>query len=324
MELEAIDPYTGMPYGAKAVLNPVASTTVSVNGVNWAYRRSEVAEGAGSPDRPTLLLIHGLGSSSWSYRNTLSLLGADGYDAIAPDWPGHGDSDKPPGFDYSEQNLISALDKFVSAVGIKTPVALVVHGFVLSQYALLWALQNESKVARLLILNTPLSRSSKLRPELAAYKAPLAFMRPKSFDGVMFNATGSAYVMEKATADGYARPYADAAASAAVASVMDKVDFGKLLVKVDEGFMTWRKPSVLLNPGNSDPFLAAGSTFEFLESKRTNMKTISATAKLGHAPQEDYAEALQEVLLPWASGQSDAFNANMKGMKMTKKGVVDA
>jgi hypothetical protein len=40
--------------------------------------------------------------------------------------------------------------------------------------------QNESRVARLMVLNAPLALSSKLRPELAAYKAPLAFMRPKS------------------------------------------------------------------------------------------------------------------------------------------------
>ncbi len=40
--------------------------------------------------------------------------------------------------------------------------------------------QNDAKVSRLMILNTPLSLDSKLRPELAAYKAPLAFMRPKA------------------------------------------------------------------------------------------------------------------------------------------------
>ncbi len=32
----------------------------------------------------------------------------------------------------------------------------------------------------MLILNTPLSVKTGLRPELAAYKTPMAFMRPKS------------------------------------------------------------------------------------------------------------------------------------------------
>ncbi len=73
--------------------------SVSVKGIKWAYRRSEVTADKASSDKPVVLLVHGLGSSSFSYRNTLGLLGADGYDAIAFDWPGHGDSDKPASFD---------------------------------------------------------------------------------------------------------------------------------------------------------------------------------------------------------------------------------
>ncbi|GFH13758.1 Slu7 domain-containing protein [Haematococcus lacustris] len=218
--------------------------------------------------------------------------------------------------------MVAALDAFVAQTCGQQPVALVVQGYVLSQYALLWAQQNERKVARLLILNTPLSTNSKLRPELAAYKTPLAFMRPKTFDGMMFNATGSAYVMEGRVAEAYARPYADPAASAAVASVMEKCDYGKLLKKVNEGFMTWKKPSVLMF-GGSDPFLSVASAFEFLEDKRTNMKIISAAAKLGHCPQEDFAEALHETMLPWLAGTTDEWTSG-KTMKMTKYGGVES
>lgn len=50
----------------------------------------------------------------------------------------------------------------------------------LSQYALLWAADNPSLVERLIILNTPLAPRAKLRPELAAYKNPVPFMRPKA------------------------------------------------------------------------------------------------------------------------------------------------
>ena len=65
------------------------------------------------------------------------------------------------------------------------------QGFVLGQYALLWAQQNADKVDRLLVLNTPLAKSSKLRPELAAYKAPLPFMRPGSVSHGLTVAQGS-------------------------------------------------------------------------------------------------------------------------------------
>lgn len=50
----------------------------------------------------------------------------------------------------------------------------------LSQYALLWALENEDLVEKLIIINSPLAAKSQLRPELAAYKNPIAFLRPKA------------------------------------------------------------------------------------------------------------------------------------------------
>ena len=62
------------------------------------------------------------------FRNTLGLLGGEGYDAIAPDWIGHGDSSMPEaGFDCSEGAYLRAIGQFVEAVGIKQPLALVVH-----------------------------------------------------------------------------------------------------------------------------------------------------------------------------------------------------
>ena len=41
------------------------------------------------------------------------------------------------------------------------------------QFGLLWALENEESVAKLVVLNTPLSPKTGLRPELAAYKNPV-------------------------------------------------------------------------------------------------------------------------------------------------------
>lgn len=52
------------------------------------------------------------------------------------------------------------------------------QGYVLGQYGLLYALRHEESVDRLFILNTPLALNSKLRPELAAYKSPIPFLRP--------------------------------------------------------------------------------------------------------------------------------------------------
>lgn len=43
---------------------------------------------------------------------------------------------------------------------------------------MLWAMRNPDKVEKMVILNTPLGSKSKLRPELAAYKNRMAFLRP--------------------------------------------------------------------------------------------------------------------------------------------------
>lgn len=43
---------------------------------------------------------------------------------------------------------------------------------------MLWAMQNPDKVEKMVVLNTPLGSKSKLRPELAAYKNRMAFLRP--------------------------------------------------------------------------------------------------------------------------------------------------
>jgi hypothetical protein len=100
---------------------------------------------------------------------------------------------------------------------------------VLSQYGLLHALAHEQDIARLMILNTPLATKTKLRPELAAYKNPIPFLRPgsKPFDGVSFNASGSPYAMQQRDADVYGRPYQTSPeASVAVAETMERVSCG--------------------------------------------------------------------------------------------------
>jgi alpha/beta hydrolase fold len=67
--------------------------SVQADGLRWAYRQAESADGNGGTTTPVLLL-HGIGSSSYSYRNLMRLLANDGFTCFAPDWPGHGSSDK--------------------------------------------------------------------------------------------------------------------------------------------------------------------------------------------------------------------------------------
>lgn len=49
------------------------------------------------------------------------------------------------GFDYSAEAYVAALQQFVAAAGIRQPFALVVQGYVLGQYGLLYALENDGE-----------------------------------------------------------------------------------------------------------------------------------------------------------------------------------
>lgn len=83
----------------------------------------------------------------------------------------------------------------------------------------------------------------------------------------------------------------DPAASAAIAATMEQLDFNKLLQQVDSGYRSWRKPSLLLF-GANDPFVDVKNPFAFLDDKRTNMRLVTASAKVGPTHSTPNARAL--------------------------------
>jgi len=74
---------------------------LTLHGHRFAYRE------AGEPGLPVVLLVHGITSSSATWDRIIPALAAHAH-VIAPDLPGHGDSDKPRG-DYSLGAFASAL-----------------------------------------------------------------------------------------------------------------------------------------------------------------------------------------------------------------------
>ena len=179
-DLDEIDPMTGEVITGSAKAKVAGESLTTQSGLKIAYRRAEVPSDA----TETVVCIHGLGSTSFSYRNSLSLLAGAGFDAIAFDFPGHGDSDHPDvsKFDYSVDAYMDEMDAIIKALpksGGRSTVSLIVHGYVLGQAAILYACRHPEVVDRVVSLNVPFGKKAKLRPELAAYKNPIAFMKPK-------------------------------------------------------------------------------------------------------------------------------------------------
>ncbi len=92
----------------------VSYRTVKVDGLNVFYRE------AGPKDAPTILLLHGLPSSSRMFQPLLTRL-SDRYHLVAPDYPGFGHSDwpDPKQFDYTFDRIAAVMEGFTQALGLE-------------------------------------------------------------------------------------------------------------------------------------------------------------------------------------------------------------
>src|SRR5262249_11683982 len=96
-------------FGAVRRKSSMYFKTADVAGLKVFYRE------AGSPSKPTIVLLHGFPSSSYSFHDLIPLL-ADRFHVIAPDYPGMGYSDVPaptvlrPTFD----DVAMAIDAFIA------------------------------------------------------------------------------------------------------------------------------------------------------------------------------------------------------------------
>lgn len=87
--------------------------SATVDGIKIAYRE------AGDKNSPTILLLHGVPSSSRMYDALIRKLGTR-YHLIAPDYPGFGNSDapSPASFAYTFDHLAKTIEGFADAVGV--------------------------------------------------------------------------------------------------------------------------------------------------------------------------------------------------------------
>ncbi|CAI5471933.1 unnamed protein product [Closterium sp. Yama58-4] len=108
-----------------------------------------------------VVLLHGLGGSSFLYRDVITLLADRGLRALALDLPGSGLSTKLTSEEegaaaiYPAHQLARILDRVLEALGIAEPVHLVLHdtGGVVGT---LWAADNVHRVRSITLIDTPM------------------------------------------------------------------------------------------------------------------------------------------------------------------------
>ncbi|MGI9020153.1 MAG: alpha/beta fold hydrolase [Solirubrobacterales bacterium] len=110
----------------------------------------------------TVVLLHGVPTSSFLYRKVVPAVAAQGLHAVAFDFPGLGLAERPEDFDYSWSGLASWTGEAIDALGIDR-CHLVVHD-IAGPIGLEWAIRNPDRVLSVTALNTLLNVATFKRP----------------------------------------------------------------------------------------------------------------------------------------------------------------
>jgi len=274
----------------------VTENKVKIDSLEWFYRE---AEPIGQSDLIPVILLHGIVSQSYSWRNILPALASQGTRAIAPDWIGYGFSSMPEkrDFAYTPDAFITALEKFIQTLKIEK-FSLVVQGF-LGSVGLQYALRHPEQVANIAILNAPISTDAKLPWKIQQMGLPLAG-EMMTQDPLLVDRTlegGSRYRIEDKDLDVYRRPFLKtSAAGRGLLSTIRNLQLPQAMAEIESGFQTWQQP-ILIQWGMIDPWLSIDIAQKFSDSV-SNADLIKLN-NVGHYPQEHYHNAILEDLLPF-------------------------
>ena len=269
---------------------------ITVDSLEWFYRE---AEPIGRSDLIPVLLLHGIVSQSYSWRNVIPSLAAQGTRAIAPDWIGYGFSGKPEkqDFAYTPDAFITALAGFVEALELER-FSLVVQGF-LGSVGLQYALRYPEKIANIAILNTPISTSAKIPWKIKQMGLPLAgdiiTQDPLLVDRTL--ESGSCYRIEDQDLDVYRKPFLkSSAAGRSLLNTIRNLQIETAMIEIENGFKNWQQP-ILVQWGMIDPWLSINIAETFVQSVANG--EIIKLNNVGHYPQEHYHEVILQDLLPF-------------------------
>ncbi|MBW4434586.1 MAG: alpha/beta fold hydrolase [Pelatocladus maniniholoensis HA4357-MV3] len=269
---------------------------ITVDSREWFYR---LAEPIGRTDLLPVVLLHGLVSQSYSWRNILPALAQQGTKAIAPDWIGFGFSAKPEkrDFAYTPDVFITALEGLIKALELEH-FSLVVQGF-LGSVGLQYALRHPEHIANIAILNTPISSTAKLPWKIQQMGLPFAGDMMTQ-DPLLVDRTlegGSRYVITDKDLDVYRKPFLKtSAAGRALLATIRNLQLTKAMSEIETGFKDWQQP-ILIQWGMIDPWLKIDMAEKFAKSV-PNGELVKLN-NVGHYPQEHYHETILEDLLPF-------------------------
>ena len=271
----------------------IAENTIEVNGLTWFYREMNPL---GDEQRLPVLLLHGIVAQSYSWRGVMPTLADQGFRTIAPDWIGHGFSERPDkrDFPYTPEAFVKALAAFVDALGLDK-FHVVAQGF-LGTGGIQYALQNPDRVGRLVIVNAPISPEAKLPWKMRQFGIPLAgdmiTQDPLLVDRTLEG--GGPYQIDDEDLDVYRRPFLQTSdVGRALMTTVRRLNLPTVTQEIQAGLEQWDHPTLLLW-GISDPWLP-------VELAETCVKSLASgelqtLEEVGHYAQEDWAEKVTTAI----------------------------
>ncbi|WP_421656940.1 alpha/beta fold hydrolase [Leptothermofonsia sp. ETS-13] len=265
-----------------------------VGALRWFYRE---AVPIGATDRLPVVLLHGIPSQSYGWREVLPELAKHGFRAIAPDWLGFGFSDKPDrrDFAYTPDAFLQALTDFLKVLEIER-FSLVVQGF-LGAVGLQYALRHSEQIDRLAILNAPITTTARLPWKIQQLGLPfLGDMMTQ--DPLLIDRTlegGGGYRVEDKDLDVYRRPFLKSSdAGRSLLATIQNLQLKQVTAEIESGLQQWSRP-LLIAWGDRDPWLPLAAVEPFAHSL-PNAEFVKLE-EVGHYPQEDWHEKVNDALL---------------------------
>lgn len=275
--------------------------SIAVGSLKWFYREAQPQQ---ESEQPPVVFLHGIPGHSFTWCEIMPKLAEKGIRAIAPDWLGFGFSDKPDRreFKYTPDAYVEGLTAFLSALEIES-CFLVVQGF-LASAGLQYALRNPEAIARLVILNTPMSKTAKLPWKMKQWGLPFAgdmlTQDPLLVDRTL--ESGSGFQISDRDLAVFRKPFLQSSgAGRSLKMAIENLKLSSAMTEIESGLSNWEKPTLIVW-GMADPWLDSDAA-ENLAQNNSNLELIKL-AEAKHYPQEHWQEEITSYLITFLRRQT--------------------
>ncbi len=274
----------------------------TVNGTPFHYR---IFPPAGETAKGKVLLLHGLGGSTFSFEAAAPMIAGEGYLVAAADLPGFGYSGRDPGYDHNQANraedvwdLLSVIDQGLDSSLAAEPWHLAGHSMGGGTIAAM-ALRDESRAKSLIFIDAALFDSpggggfTALPPAVRWLQVVMErfLLNERSIGRFLTSAYGRPPSPEEVK--GYLTPLTLPGTARAFAGLV------RTARNEDAGLLKGIATPILAVWGSGDTWVPFSSTEKLLGIRPDAV--IATIESAAHCPMETHPEEFVRIVLEWLS-----------------------